>query len=86
MVDRYEGHANSLEGPASHGFAITPNDTVDLEEVTRAIYVGTAGNIVMRLQSGAEVTFTAVPAGTVLPARAVRIRTATTAGNLVGLS
>ncbi|KQX42489.1 hypothetical protein ASD04_00505 [Devosia sp. Root436] len=86
MTDRYEGHATSIQGPATHGFAIVPSDASDLVEVTRAIYVGGAGDVTARLLSGADVTFTAVPAGSVLPIRAIRIGTASTATNLVGLS
>ncbi|WP_338719499.1 hypothetical protein [Devosia sp. XK-2] len=86
MVDRFQAHAASMEGPATHGFAITPSDAADLSEVTRAIYVGGAGNLAVRLLSGADVTFAAVSAGTVLPIRALRVLTASTATNLVGLS
>lgn len=86
MVDRFQGHATSIEGPAAHGFAVMPNDTTDLPEVTRAIYVGGAGTVVAQLLSGAEVSFASVPAGSILPIRALRIRTASTATNLVGLS
>lgn len=86
MVDRYEGFATSILGPAAHGFAIVPSDTADLAEVTRAIYVGGGGNVVAQLLTGAEVTFAAVPSGSILPIRALRIRPASTATNLVGLS
>lgn len=85
-MDRFDGHASSLDGPAAHGFAITPNDANDLPEVTRAIYVGGGGTLVARLLSGAELSFANVPAGTILPLRATRITTASTATLLVGLS
>lgn len=53
---------------------------------TRAIYVGGAGNIVLALLSGVQLTFTAVPVGTVLKVGAIKIvRTNTTATALIGL-
>lgn len=54
--------------------------------MSRAIYVGTAGNISAELASGTQVTFTAVPAGMILPLRLRKIRaTGTTAQNIVAL-
>ncbi|WP_417310546.1 spike base protein, RCAP_Rcc01079 family [Devosia sp.] len=86
MQDRYSSRAAGSDGPATHGFAITPDDGSDLAETTRAIYVGTAGDLVAVLTSGAELTFASVPSGSVLPVRADRIRaTATSAGDLIGL-
>ena len=86
MQDRYASRAAGSDGPATHGFAIAPDDGADLAETTRAIYVGSAGNLVAVLASGAELTFASVPSGTVLPVRAARIRaTGTSASGLIGL-
>ncbi len=86
MSDRYANHNSGLESPATHGFAITPDDDADLPEATRAIFVGAAGAVSAILVSGATVTLAGIPAGTVLPVRATRVlATATTAGALVGL-
>ena len=86
MQDRYDGYANSLEGPAGHGFAIVPHDTTELSEVTRAIYVGAGGALAVTLQSGAELVLQGVAAGTLLPLRARRIKaTGTSASAIVGL-
>jgi hypothetical protein len=86
MTDRYSSHAKSLSSPADHGFSISPSDTVDLAETTRALYVGTGGNIAATLRSGADITLANVPTGSVLPIRFQRIKaTNTTATNLVGL-
>lgn len=84
-MDRFAHRASSPTGPAEHGFAITPDNANDLAEVTRAIYVGTGGTLVLRMRSGAEVTLANVPAGVVLPVRAMRVLAATTATDLVGL-
>lgn len=86
MQDRYETYATGLESPAMDGFAVTPDDNADLPELTRALYIGSAGAVAVVLASGAAVTFTGIAGGTLLPLRARRVRaTATTAGAIVGL-
>lgn len=50
-----------------------------------ALYVGTAGNVAVKTHKGTTVTFTAVPAGTVLPVKCERVMAATTAQDMVGL-
>lgn len=80
------GHAD-LDAPAERAFAVTPHDTNELANVTRALYVGTTGNIAGRLVGDtADVTFSSVPAGALLPFRFQYIRsTSTTASNMVGV-
>lgn len=74
-------------GPAMVGFAITPNDSTNLTTVTRAIYVGGAGDLVVRFPgSSTSITFNDVPAGTVLPICVTRVlSTGTVATELIGL-
>lgn len=73
---------NSFEYAA----AITTSDTTSLTGITRAVYVGGAGNITAIMLNGDAVLFTAVPVGTVLPIRCTRINaTATTATALVAM-
>ena len=68
-------------------FTITTSDTVNFGAVVRGIYVGTTGNVVAIGEDGVAVTFTAVPAGMILPIRAKRVNsTSTTASTLVGLT
>lgn len=86
MTDRFSKHTSSLESPATGAFQITPDDNNDLQEITRALYVGTSGDISITMMDGQEVLFSTVPAGMILPIRAVRIKsTNTTATNLTGL-
>lgn len=67
--------------------AVTPSDTVELTNVSRAIYVGTGGNVVAIRQDGVSVTIPSVPSGTILPIRAKRIAsTGTTATGIVALA
>ena len=40
--------------------AITPSDTDVLQDTTRALYVGTEGDVKVRMASGVDCTFTAV--------------------------
>ena len=86
MTDRFADFQPSLSGPASTGFSVVPNDAADLPEATRALYVGTGGDIALVDAAGNAVIFKAVPQGSVLPVRARAVRVAgTTAADLVGL-
>lgn len=86
MPDRFSSHSTSLVSPATHGFTVTPDDGTELAEITRALYVGSAGTLALLLASGAEVTLAGLPAGTMLPLRVRQVKaTGTTAGQLVGL-
>lgn len=89
-IDRAVTASANANAPSSVYAAVTPSDTAgsgDLTYVSRSIYVGGAGNVVAITIADAEVTFTAVPVGTILPIRAKRIKaTGTTATNLVSLA
>jgi hypothetical protein len=88
MADIYATHASGLDSPAVKAFAITPDDNTDLALTTRAVYTGKGGTLVCFLaDDSAEVTFTNVPAGQIMPLRLRRVKaTGTTASmDLVGL-
>lgn len=75
-----------VESPAGNAAAISKDDNNDLTAVTRGIFVGGAGNIVVTMLGGGDVTFTGVVAGTILPIRVTRVKsTNTTATNMVAL-
>lgn len=76
----------SWAAPASSAAAVTPDDSAELSDVTRWVFVGGTGNLVVVMANGATVTFTAVEAGTLLPIRVSRVMaTDTTATNIVAL-
>ena len=80
-TDTFVNMQGGLQSPPTHSFVITPSDTTELPFVTRAVYVGAAGDITARLAGDTgSVTFKAVQAGSTLPIRARQIfATGTTA-------
>ena len=86
MEDDYAALSGTLDMPAVAAAAIVPDDTADLAHATRAIYVGQAGALTVRMVSGDEVTLAEVQAGMIYPLRVARIlATGTTASGLVAL-
>lgn len=73
--------------PAESGASITPSDSTDLPGgACRAIWVGGDGNISIVTPGGATVVYSGAKAGSVLPARAKRVKaTGTTATSLVAM-
>ena len=78
--------------PLSAGEAVTPSDTVDFGNRSRAIWVGTGGDLVVVLDGQGEgvddypITLTNVQDGSLLPITCKRINsTNTTAGSITAL-
>ena len=72
--------------PADNAAAVTPNDSSDLTNTARALYVGGTGNVKVDTAAGDTVTFSSVPAGAIIPVRVKRVySTGTTATNIVAL-
>lgn len=86
--DKFDTVADSLIAPAMDCFAINPDDSADISQATKAIYVGTGGDIVLRaIDSTSDVTFRNVIGGSILDVRVRAIRaTGTTAADIVGLA
>lgn len=87
-ADSFTGYSDSPFAPASTCFAINPSDSADLDAVTKAVYVGTGGDLVVRPVAGAaDVVFRNVPSGGIIDVRVKAIRASgTTALDLVGLA
>ena len=85
-IDTYKNMMGGLESPAREAVSVTPNDSSDLGNTTRSIYIGTSGDIAVHMVGeSTAVIFKAVPVG-VLPIRADRVlATGTTAADLVAL-
>jgi len=85
--DSFSTVQTSFEGPARNAEAVTPDDDTDLTNVSRALWVGTGGDVVVTMQGGDTVTFANVPDGSLLPIAVSRVKaTNTTAADMVALS
>lgn len=84
--DPFGTYADSPDAPAVRAFAIVPSDSAELPAVTKAIYVGSSGDVTLRpLRATADVTYRNVPEGAYLTIRASHVRASgTTASDLVG--
>lgn len=72
--------------PARNAAVVTPDNSNDLAHVTRALFIGGAGNLNVDTADGDTVLFTGVTAGMILPLAVKRVRsTSTTATNIVAL-
>lgn len=86
MADDFDTHQPGLTSPAEAAEAITPSDSTALARVTRAIWVGGAGDLRVTLLGGMTVTLAGAAAGMVYPLRVTQVlATGTTATGLVGL-
>lgn len=86
QVDNFGGVASDTVIASSiNPYPIVPHDDDPLPVVPKAIYVGTAGDVVLRgIGSDEDVTFRNCPAGLEIMVRASHIRaTGTTASDLV---
>lgn len=87
MADEFSTFGDLPINPARNATAVTPHDSNALANVSKALYVGGAGNIACRLvDDSSDVTFSGIPVGTILPIRVTHVRsTSTTATNIVNL-
>jgi len=86
MTDQFAVQTDTQSTPARFGANVTKSDSTALDPLPKAIYVGTAGDVVVRFGTGSDVTFKNVPAGAILPIRPLYIRTASTASDFVTLN
>jgi hypothetical protein len=85
MTDAFNSYTPGLESPASHLEAVTPSDTVDLPNVSRALNVATAGQLRLTTVGGTTQSVY-VAAGMAFPVRARRVwQTGTTATGIVAM-
>jgi hypothetical protein len=85
-VDNFSQFTRGASGPVNGAVAVTPDNSNDLTNTTRGIYVGGAGNIKVDMADGTTVTFTAIAIGIVHPLRVKRVyATGTTATTILAL-
>lgn len=84
VTDKLWNFPRHFLGAGTKFAAVTKSDADDIP-LTRAIYVGGAGDVVAVDADNTPTTFTAVPAGTLLPIRVRRVNAATTATNIVAI-
>lgn len=86
MADQERAIDRDKTVSAGSAEVVAPNDSTDLTRTTRGLYVGGAGDVRVLLdRDSAAVTFVGVQAGSVLPIRARRVYTASTATNMLAL-
>lgn len=77
----------STMAPSRAPYAVTPHATNPLPVVPKALYIGGAGNLVVRgAGSAADVTFVGLPAGFILDVAVSHVRASSTATNIVALA
>lgn len=84
-MDEFQSFTKGLTSPATKHFAITPDDDTDLPVLPRVIYCAADGTIVVRDESGVDLSYTMI-AGDRLDFRAVRVLAAGTTGTYYGWS
>jgi hypothetical protein len=70
--------------PATDGEAVTPHNSTNMTNVSRALWVGGAGNITAVMHpSGTVLLFSGIAAGTLLPIRVSRVNSTGTTATLI---
>lgn len=86
MSDNFADYSVGLGSPYVGAEAVVPSDTVSLSSVSRALYVGGAGDLSLVFDDGTTAVLSAATAGSFLPVRVSRVNsTGTTATNVVSL-
>jgi hypothetical protein len=85
-MDSFKEFPTTPVSPARDAAAVTPNDATPLAQVSRALYIGQAGDLAVTMAGGQAVTFQALPGGTLLPVRVEAVlATGTTASAILAL-
>jgi hypothetical protein len=90
MSDRFSIDEIGLDSPAVSAEVVTPDDANNLVQVSRALYIGTTGNVGVQMlgyddQANVNILLENVPAG-ILPIRVSRVHSSnTTATGIISL-
>lgn len=69
--------------PGTNAIAVTPSDSTELAFLPRELYIGGTGHLAVEMKSGAQVTFSAVPAGKILRIRVNKVLSTGTTATLI---
>lgn len=84
ITDEFKSFTPTMGDPVGQAQPVVPDDNTDLLYLTRALYVGVAGDVKVTLAGGAVATFAAMTAGW-HPLRVARVHaTGTTATHIIG--
>jgi hypothetical protein len=84
-TDRFANRAGGLDSPGCNAEPVTPDDNTDLSFVARALWVGTAGDLTVRMP-GQTTPVTYVNASGWMPIRVDRVMaTGTAAADIVAV-
>lgn len=82
-IDDYTRYSGGLESPIVCAVEVTPDDDADIQRVSRALHIGTAGDLRATMAGGPTVTFRGLSTGW-HPLRVSRVHaTGTTASDIV---
>lgn len=85
-MDSFSSFPTTPISPARSASTVITSDSTSLPHVSRALYIGQGGNLSVVMAGGEQVTFEAVPSGSLLPVRVSRVNaTDTTANAIVSL-
>jgi hypothetical protein len=86
-MDKFASFTTNPLSPARDGTSVVPDDSADLAQVSRMIYVGGGGNLAVKMQDGiGTLIFENIPDGAQIPIRVARIlSTGTTATGIIAL-
>ncbi|QFS84990.1 hypothetical protein [Roseivivax sp. THAF197b] len=86
IFDPFKGQSAGYDSPATHGFAIVPDDAAELTALPRGVILGQSGDLAVVFQSGESVTFRNLAEGIVYPFRVRAVlSTGTTAADIIGV-
>ncbi len=85
MPDIFDDRISGLESPAFDGVQVTPSNSTDLPVTSRALFIGSSGDLSVTMAGGTTLLLRNVPVG-ILPIRVSRVRaTGTTAADIVAV-
>lgn len=86
-TDSFAGIADTPISPARRAYAVMPSDHDPLPRLPKALFVGGAGELVVRAVDSSQDVVLTVSAGQILPLRTSHVRaTGTTAAGIVALA